>query len=103
MKVAVVGAGSWSTAFATIPASNDVDTVVWARRQELADAITSTHECPDYLPGVELPSSLRATHDLEEALTGASIVVIAIPSHALRTGLREGAGLVPGARADAAL
>ena len=61
MKVAVVGAGSWGTAFATIPASNDVDTVVWARRQELADAITSTHECPDYLPGVELPSSLRAT------------------------------------------
>src|SRR3989440_3959141 len=96
MKVAVVGAGSWGTAFATIPASNGVDTVVWARRQELADAIASKHECPDYLPGVELPPELRATHDLEEALTGSDIVVMAIPSHAFRSVLKEAAGHVPG-------
>src|SRR2546423_14992666 len=97
MKVAVVGAGSWGTAFATIPASNGVDTVVWARRQELADAITSTHECPDYLPGVELPPALRATHDLEEALTGAGIVGMAIPSHGFRSRLQEAAEVRPGA------
>jgi glycerol-3-phosphate dehydrogenase (NAD(P)+) len=89
MKVAVIGAGSWGTAFATIPASNGVDTVVWARRQELADAISSKHECPDYLPGVQLPPSLRATHDLEEALSGAAIVVMVIPSHGFRGVLKE--------------
>src|SRR5205807_936660 len=89
MKVAVIGAGSWGTAFATIPASNGVDTVMWARRQEVADAISSKHECPDYLPGVQLPPSLRATHDLEEALSGAAIVVMVIPSHGFRGVLKE--------------
>ena len=91
LKVAVVGAGSWGTGFACIPASNGTDTVVWARRQELADAISQRHECPDYLPGIQLPGALRATHDLEEALTGARIVVMAIPSHAFRDVLKEAA------------
>jgi glycerol-3-phosphate dehydrogenase (NAD(P)+) len=89
LKVAVVGAGSWGTAFACIPASNGIDTVVWARRQELADAISSRHECPDYLPGVSLPPTLEATHDLERALSGAQVVVMAIPSHAFRDVLRD--------------
>ena len=87
--VTVVGAGSWGTAFATIPASNGIDTIVWARRQDLADAITTRHECPDYLPGVPLPPSLRGTHDLEEALSRAQVVVMAIPSHAFREVLRD--------------
>ena len=51
LKVAVVGAGSWGTAFATIPASNGVDTVVWARRQELADVEDQGegHQCGEGL------------------------------------------------------
>jgi len=89
LKVAVVGAGSWGTAFACIPASNGIDTIVWARRQDLADAISSRHECPDYLPGVALPPTLEATHDLERALSDAQIVVMAIPSHAFRDVLRD--------------
>src|SRR5205085_5722394 len=63
--------------------------VVWARRQDLADAIASRHECPEYLPGVELPASLRATHDLEEAVRDAAIVVMAVPSHAFRSVAQE--------------
>jgi glycerol-3-phosphate dehydrogenase (NAD(P)+) len=89
LKVAVVGAGSWGTAFATIPASNGIDTIVWARRRDVADAISNRHECPDYLPGIELPPSLRGTHDIEEALSGADVVVMAVPSHAFRDVLKE--------------
>ncbi|MFN2543845.1 MAG: NAD(P)H-dependent glycerol-3-phosphate dehydrogenase [Actinomycetota bacterium] len=100
LKVGVVGAGSWGTAFATIPASNGIDTVVWARRQDLADAITSRHECPDYLPGIELPPALRGTHDLEEALSGAKIVVMAIPSHAFRDVLKD---VAPHVSSDASM
>jgi glycerol-3-phosphate dehydrogenase (NAD(P)+) len=97
MKVAVVGAGSWGTAFATIPASSGVDTVVWARREEVATTIAERHECPDYLPGVELPASLSATHDMERALDGAEIVVMAVPSHAFRDVVREVSPHVHGA------
>jgi glycerol-3-phosphate dehydrogenase (NAD(P)+) len=94
LKIAVVGAGSWGTAFATIPARSGVDTVVWARREEVAEQISERHECPAYLPGVELPLSLRATHDMEEALDRAQIVVMAVPSHAFRDVLKEAAAFV---------
>ncbi len=88
-RIAVVGAGSWGTAFASIPAEIGVPTRLWARRQELADAISSQHENPEYLPGIPLPEALSATHDPEECVAGATIVVMAIPSHAFRASFRE--------------
>jgi glycerol-3-phosphate dehydrogenase (NAD(P)+) len=84
-RVAVVGAGSWGTAFACIPALNGSEVVLWARRQELADTIVSERHNPDYLEGVELPRSLTATHDIEKAVSGANVVVVAVPSHAFRS------------------
>jgi glycerol-3-phosphate dehydrogenase (NAD(P)+) len=89
VKVAVIGAGSWGTAFASVIADNGVDTVLWARRAELAEAIGSRHENPDYLPGSPLPSTLSATNDLEEALAHATVAVMAVPSHAFRSIFRE--------------
>ncbi|HZD16687.1 MAG TPA: NAD(P)H-dependent glycerol-3-phosphate dehydrogenase [Actinomycetota bacterium] len=83
-RVSVVGAGSWGTAFAAIPAEKGVKTVIWARRPELAEAITERHRNADYLADLELPPALRATSDVEEAVTGAGVVVMAVPSHAYR-------------------
>ena len=83
-RVAVVGAGSWGTAFASVPAGGGCPTVLWSRRQELADAIASKRRNPDYLEDVELPDALTATHDMEEAVSGAEVVVMAVPSHAFR-------------------
>jgi glycerol-3-phosphate dehydrogenase (NAD(P)+) len=83
-RVAVVGAGSWGTAFSMIPADNGHPTVLWARRQDLADTISKEHENTDYLDGVQLPDALRATHDMEEAVADADVVVMAVPSHVFR-------------------
>ena len=88
-RVAVVGAGSWGTAFACIPAEKGVDTVLWARRPELAATIGARHENPDYLPGLELPGALTSTPDVEEAVAPARVVVMAVPSHAFRGVFRE--------------
>jgi glycerol-3-phosphate dehydrogenase (NAD(P)+) len=93
-RVAVIGAGSWGTAFAAIPAGSGVETILWARREELADAISSRHENPEYLPGIDLPPSLMATHDLEKAISEASVVVMAVPSHAYRAIFRDVAELL---------
>jgi glycerol-3-phosphate dehydrogenase (NAD(P)+) len=93
-RVAVIGAGSWGTAFAGITAGNGVQTILWARREELADAISTRDENPDYLPGVELPPPLGATHDLERALSGATVAVMAIPSQAFRSIFTTVAGLL---------
>ena len=68
-KVAVIGAGSWGTTVAAI-AARSVPTVLWARRPELGVAIDREHENPDYLPGIILPDSLRATASLAEAVGG---------------------------------
>ncbi len=89
MKVAVVGAGSWGTAMAAMTAAR-VDTVLWARRSELAAAIEAGHRNPDYLPDLHLPTGLRATSSLEEALHGADVVVMAVPSHGFRSVLSAG-------------
>ncbi|HEY0888286.1 MAG TPA: NAD(P)H-dependent glycerol-3-phosphate dehydrogenase [Nocardioides sp.] len=86
-KVAVFGAGSWGTAFSLVLADAGNDVTIWARREELATAITQSRENPDYLPGIELPPSVTATHDVEKALHGADVVVLAVPSQSLRENL----------------
>jgi len=93
-RVAVVGAGSWGTAFASVLAANGVDTVLWARREGLADQINNESRNDDYLPGVELPRALRATHDMESALSGSPVVVLGVPSHAFRTKTAELASML---------
>ena len=87
--LAVVGAGSWGTAFATVLARNHLPTLLWARRPELAREINTRHANESYLPGCALPTTLRATADLEEAVGRASVVVVAVPSHALREKMKE--------------
>jgi glycerol-3-phosphate dehydrogenase (NAD(P)+) len=94
-RAAVLGTGSWGTAFAAVLADAGTETVLWARRPELAEAIRTTHENPDYLPGVPLPESLTATHDPEEALRDSDFVVLAIPSQTLRENLAAWAPMVP--------
>ena len=94
-RAAVLGTGSWGTAFAAVLADAGTDTVLWARRPELADAVTARHENPDYLAGVRLPESLRATSDAAEALDGSDFVVLAIPSQTLRDNLAAWAPAIP--------
>jgi glycerol-3-phosphate dehydrogenase (NAD(P)+) len=47
---------------------------------EVSDTINAKHENLDYLPGVRLSEQIHATHDPDEALQGASIVALAVPS-----------------------
>lgn len=93
MQVSVIGAGSWGTSIAAIT-SRSHTVRLWARRPELATAIASG-ENPDYLPGIALPDAIDATSDLEEALTGAEVVVFAVPSHGLRDVVRDAAPHLP--------
>jgi glycerol-3-phosphate dehydrogenase (NAD(P)+) len=87
--MAVVGAGSWGTTVASVAASN-TPTVLWARRDAVADAINSQHVNPDYL-GAALSPELRATSSLQHAVENADIVVMAVPSQGFRSVLAEAA------------
>ena len=94
-KVAVFGAGSWGTAFSIVLADAGNEVTIWGRREEVCAAINDGHENTEYLQGIELPSSISATHDPERALHDAEYVVLAVPSQTLRTNLTEWAGFVP--------
>jgi glycerol-3-phosphate dehydrogenase (NAD(P)+) len=94
-KVAVFGAGSWGTAFSVVLADAGSDVTLWARREELCATINDKRENTDYLPGVELPPSIGATHDPEETIAGAEVVVLAVPSQTLRQNLQEWADVIP--------
>jgi glycerol-3-phosphate dehydrogenase (NAD(P)+) len=84
MRSAVLGAGSWGTALASVLAGKGFPTMLWGRDAAVVDAVTRTHQNPRYHPGVALPPALGATTDLARGLEGAELVVLAVPSHALR-------------------
>jgi glycerol-3-phosphate dehydrogenase (NAD(P)+) len=94
-KVAVFSAGSWGTAFGMVLADAGHDVHLWARREDVCANINDKHENTDYFPGIELPSSMRATSRPEEAVAGAEFVVLSMPSQHLRASLTEWAPLMP--------
>ena len=59
-------------------------TTLWAREPEVVTSIREHHENRRFLSGFEVPAGLRATTELEEALAGASIVIVAVPAQHLR-------------------
>ena len=86
-RVAMMGSGSWGTAFALVLSDAGQDVRMWARRPELAATINAEHRNPDYFPGLELPASLTAVSDPQEAMDGAEFVVLGVPSQSLRSNL----------------
>jgi glycerol-3-phosphate dehydrogenase (NAD(P)+) len=71
-----------------------VDTIVWSRSDDVALEIEASHSNSLYLGARSLTSSLRATTDMSFALDGATLVVVAVPSHGLRSTL-VGSGVLP--------
>jgi len=94
-RVAVLGAGSWGTTFAKVLAEGGADVVLWARRPELAREITESRRNSDYLPGIDLPRTLRADPSVAAVLDGAEQVYVSVPSQTLRGNLAAIRGLVP--------
>ncbi|PZU38980.1 MAG: glycerol-3-phosphate dehydrogenase [Microbacterium sp.] len=87
-RVAVIGAGSWGTTFGKILADGGAQVTMWARRPELAQEIAEGKRNSQYLPGINLPRGMTATHHLSEALEGAEQVYLSIPSQAVRQNLK---------------
>jgi len=87
-RICVVGAGSWGTTVAALT-SHNVDTTLWTRRAELADEINSRHTNSAYLGDSALPESLRANCDIEQAVSGADVIAMAVPSQGFHSVMNE--------------
>lgn len=93
-----MGAGAWGTALAKVLADAggpETGVTLWARRSEIADRINTTRYNQDYLPGTLLPAGIRATADAEEALDGATTVLLGVPAQTMRANLERWAPLLP--------
>ncbi|WP_138492971.1 NAD(P)H-dependent glycerol-3-phosphate dehydrogenase [Paenibacillus pinistramenti] len=82
-KAAVLVAGSWGTALASVLADKGIQVSLWTRNESQAEEINRDHH-NHYLPGVTLSSSIKATTDMGEAVKDAEAVVIVSPSSAVR-------------------
>ena len=83
-NIAVVGAGSWGTALAIKLGEKGYSVSLWARDAKAVSSINSLRENTKYLKGCRLPESVNATENLEEALENSLVVVLAVPSNAVR-------------------
>ncbi|HUX67068.1 MAG TPA: NAD(P)H-dependent glycerol-3-phosphate dehydrogenase [Terriglobales bacterium] len=92
-SVGVIGAGSWGTALAIVLAQHGYQAGLWVYEPELAQAMASERENRVYLPGFALPAAVHPTASLAEAL--APLLLIAVPSHALRATLARLLPLLP--------
>jgi glycerol-3-phosphate dehydrogenase (NAD(P)+) len=87
--VTVLGSGSWGTTMAQVLADAGNDVLVWGRNVDVVSEINTTHTNKKYLPGITLPTQLRATGNIDEAMSHSNIYVLAIPAQTLRPKLAE--------------
>jgi glycerol-3-phosphate dehydrogenase (NAD(P)+) len=87
-RIAVFGAGSWGTALAILLARNGREVMLWGRDPERMAAMRSEGCNPRYLPDASFPPGLNPTADLDQALAGAELALVAVPSEAFRQFLR---------------
>lgn len=90
-----MGAGSWGTAYGLLCSDAGSEVTVWARSAAVAEEINGLHRNSAYLGDLPLPERLRATTDPEEAMDGAEVVALAVPSMALRACLDDWRPIAP--------
>ena len=79
-KIGIIGAGSWGTALAVNLARNNHEVVIWSIMEDEIKMLEEHREHIDKLPGVKLADSIRFTTDLETAIKGMDMLVLAVPS-----------------------
>jgi glycerol-3-phosphate dehydrogenase (NAD(P)+) len=94
-QVAVMGSGSWGTAFAMVLAHAGCDVTIWSRDPKTVEQITTIHQNRTYHPGIELPASITSTLSAEQALGGADFVVLGLPSQVVRANLQQWKPAIP--------
>lgn len=83
MKVTILGTGAYGIALAFMFNENNCDITMWTKFSEEAEILNSTRENKRVLPGVIIPDNIKFTTDLNEAVSTAEIIVIAVPGHAV--------------------
>jgi len=84
MKVCIIGSGSFGLALSKLLFENNHKVTIWSKNMEEVESINTNHKIERYLPDVTIPSEIVATNNLEEAVTSSEMIVLAVPSVAIR-------------------
>jgi len=84
MRTAVVGGGSWGSAFARYLGTLGLPTRLWIREDDILREARTSRENTTFLPGFKFPEGVEFSGDLRETAGPADIVFIAVPSQFCR-------------------
>ena len=88
MQIGVIGSGTWGTALAALLIHNGEKATLWSAFEKEAQQIRETRKHPN-LPETELPENMEITTDLEKAMDGKDMLVLAVPSIYVRETARK--------------
>jgi glycerol-3-phosphate dehydrogenase (NAD(P)+) len=94
-RVSVLGSGAWGTTLAQVLCDAGHEVLLWGRNSAVVEEINSTRTNAKFLPGISLPTALRATTQIEEVFAFGESIVLAIPAQSLRENLKNWAGQFP--------
>lgn len=83
-KVAFIGAGSFGTSLAVLIANKGYECSIWCHSESSVEEINLQRKNSRYLKGISIPKEVSAYSDMEEAIHGAHVIVLAVPSKAIR-------------------
>lgn len=84
MNITIIGSGSWGIALACLLDENKHSIKMWSRNNDEIYQINNLHKVERYLPDVIIPGEVIAYSSIEEAIQGSQIVILAVPSTAIR-------------------
>lgn len=84
-KIGVIGSGSWGTALAWLLVNNGHQVTLWSHKEATAELLRKEREHVSKLPGVILQEEMEQTSDLEHAVKGKEMLVLSVPSPAIRS------------------
>jgi len=96
MRIGIIGGGSFGTALAGLLAELDHPVTLWFRNPAVAQAVAEQRENPEYLPGFQVPETVRCTHDIEAAVGSQELLVVVTPSHVLRAVMTQARPFIGG-------
>lgn len=88
-NISVLGAGSWGIALSILLSNNGHDVTIWSRNESEADMLSNKREHEGKLPGVKIPEAIAFTSKLQSAVTDKNVIVMAVPSVAIRSLVRQ--------------